>query len=200
MEVIDNFFDNPYEIRNIALKCHSQTTDVTYPGVRKKVPTETASFTLKQIKKKFNKNFLISPHEVNGMAFDFIDRTFCAGMCHNDEVFSEKTFLVFLTPNPQPNSGIDIFDRINNQAEYTDIVETNKKKEKFLSSKRSFPQRFFYRREIDRLTKLQKNKISIENKFNRAVLFDSKRVHRAQNYFGLNKSNTRLTLVSFLWT
>ena len=196
MEVIDDFFDNPYDIRNTALKCDWQTVNVTYPGIRKRVPAEIAVLTLKQIEKKFNKNLLISSQEQNGMAFDFIDRTFCGGMCHSDQDRAEKTFLVFLTPNPQPNSGIDIFDITN---DYTEICKSNQKKEKFFSSKRNLSQRFFYRREIDKLTKLQKNKISVENKFNRAVLFDSNRVHMAQNYFGSNKSNTRLTLISFLY-
>ena len=36
MEIIDDFFDNPYDIRNIALKCDRQTVDVAYPGIRKK--------------------------------------------------------------------------------------------------------------------------------------------------------------------
>lgn len=193
MEIIDNFFDNPYDIRNIALKCDWQTIGVAYPGIRKRVPAETAVFTLKQIEKKFNKNFLISSQDMNGMAFDFIDRTFCGGICHSDEDIAEKTLLVFLTPNPEPNSGIDIFDR--------GVVtgDACSSKEKFFSSKRNLVQRFFYRRQIDKLTKLQKNKISVENKFNRAVLFDSNRIHRAQNYFGSNKSNTRLTLISFLY-
>lgn len=193
MEIIDNFFDNPYDIRNIALKCDWQTVNVAYPGIRKRVPAETAVFTLKQIEKKFNKDFLISSRDMNGMAFDFIDRTFCGGICHSDEDIAEKTLLVFLTPNPEPNSGIDIFDK--------GVVPRDacSGKEKFFSSKRNLVQRFFYRRQIDKLTKLQKNKISVENKFNRAVLFDSNRIHRAQNYFGSNKSNTRLTLISFLY-
>jgi len=193
MEIIDNFFDNPYDIRNIALKCDWQTVNVAYPGIRKRVPAETAVFTLKQIEKKFNKNFLISSQDTNGMAFDFIDRTFCGGICHSDEDIAEKTLLVFLTPNPEPNSGIDIFD------EGSVPRDACLSKEKFFSSKRNLVQRFFYRRQIDKFTKLQKNKISVENKFNRAVLFDSNRIHRAQNYFGSNKSNTRLTLISFLY-
>ena len=42
MEVIDDFFDNPYDIRNTALKCDGK---LTYPGIRKRVPAEIGSYT-----------------------------------------------------------------------------------------------------------------------------------------------------------
>ena len=52
MEVIDDFFDNPYDIRNTALKCDWQTVNIAYPGIRKRVPAEIAAFTLKTNRKK----------------------------------------------------------------------------------------------------------------------------------------------------
>ena len=78
------------------------------------------------------------------------------------------------------------------------INGSNEKKESFNKGLRTPIDRYFYKRVIDKVREDQDNKIEVNNKFNRMVIFPSERIHRAQNYFGKERKDSRLTIITFL--
>ena len=71
-------------------------------------------------------------------------------------------------------------------------------KGKFLVSSRNRLDRYFYKRFIKKVVDDQDNRIEISNKFNRMVIFPSNMIHRAQNYFGKEKKDSRNICIAFV--
>ena len=57
--------------------------------------------------------------------------------------------------------------------------------------------RWFYKRDKEKYNSAWNNPCIIANKFNRTLLFDSIRYHRAQNFFGNTIGDSRFTLIGF---
>lgn len=202
IKIIDDFFPNPYEIRNEGIKCNNFKKGIIHPGNRHVVSEKTQSYILKKLKTELNLNL-----NMVQSGFDFITKEYVTGIPHfdkskhNGKYFCDYSAVVYLHPNPKPNSGIEIYDK---SEKYKNLFFYTKNAEQlkegfFCSSKNQFD-RFIWKNLIipRTLRGLKNDKIEVSNKFNRMIVFDSNFVHRPQNYFGDKKENCRLSIISFL--
>lgn len=195
--VVDDFYKNPDEIRIKALKLYSNNKKVSafnYPGIKiiiedQFIKNDLTTRTSKIVNEKLT---LIES------CFQFVDKNFVKGIPHDDRE-KKYTSIIYLNPYPPQNSGTEIFDLFykTKSKSYTDERFVLPYKNKFIASQnKNFLYKFLYSRLIDKILKEQKYCTAVANKYNRHLIFDSKMVHRAQNYFGEEK-NSRLCLVSF---
>jgi len=172
--IIDNFYDNPLEVREFALK-QSYTCDSYYPGKRSK------PFTNRSLKKKFER--LLEPFGGKIIKFNTIDTdngkfqyttSNDTTWIHRDEN-SNWGGILFLTPDAPPSSGTGFYR---------------------LKDKNMTGQEHIFCRDITKWELVDK----IGNVFNRLILFNSKRYHMALDYFGTDINNGRLFQVFFFDT
>ena len=202
--IIDNFFRDPYKIRKVALESNFKS-DLRYPGYRcdlnsiisPQVSLSTVEYQLeKRIKDILNKDI-----KIFYAAFQFTDKSWITGISHFD--YNKSGFtgisITFLTLDPPSNSGTEIYDHVNNyRSSDRKLLSKNFEfKKSFYSSNRNFSRRFLFKRKLKAYNSHFKDPCIVNNKFNRTVVFDSKRIHRAQDLFGTNLVDSRLTLVSF---
>lgn len=184
----DDFLRNPYEVRNFALK-QKYTTDATYPGYRSlNVPEILKECILSEAK-----NILKDENIKIKSAFQYVTKNFDEGLFHRDN--SKYASILFMTPSPEKNSGLDICDQC-------DIILTNKqadvKHNFYANTENLWNQYKFFN--LKKQINNQFNPIAkIPNKFNRIIYFNSSLYHRAQNFFGNSIGNSRLTIASFFY-
>jgi len=198
IQVIDDFFPDPFLIRSESFKCKYFNNKPQYPGKRYESTNEIKNLTLGLLKYHTGENFKISKKDPEGVSFNFINSSFCEGMPHSDHPVADYSCIVFLNPNPIKKSGIEIYQLYEGKNINPMILKSNEVKEKFSTSGKNRVQRFFYSRCAQKTKRNQKYKIEIEHKLNRMVIFDSGLIHSAQKYFGKNKKDCRLTLMAFL--
>lgn len=166
---IDNFFENPDEIRECALKMEFDGPLPTqgWHGIRvnptnrvvagvdlEKMISEEVSFRLPNFTyDEMELYFHITSEEVKN---HFNTETFEMASKHYDSNDSRIVGLVYLTPNPPKNSGTSFFDDEGNK-----VGEA-------------------------------------ENVYNTMVMYPADILHGPTNPFGDTKDNSRLTLVFFL--
>ena len=190
MQIIDNFFSDPYKIRITGLKgeyfpCHN----CLWPGYRWDPPENFRKFYLDKVS-----NILNEKLSLDYLHFQYIDKSWVCGMCHPDSPPHKYTCLTYLTPDPPSNSGTEVYEAgCPKNARVDGII-----KQTFYRSDRGIMKRWFYKRDKEKYNSAWNNPCIVANKFNRTLLFDSIRYHRAQNFFGNTIGDSRLTLISFL--
>jgi hypothetical protein len=195
--VIDDFLKNPDQIRLEALKSYSTQQhyrSTRYPGTRILVENDfIKEFLRENVSKLVGENVRILD-----CCYQFIDKKCVKGLPHDDRD-RKYSSIIYLNPSPPRNSGTEIFDYhyLNPHNIYKrDDKIVKEIKENFSKSNKNFIHRFLYSKFADKLTKEQKYKCVVGNRYNRHLLFDSSLIHRAQNFFGEEK-NSRLTLITF---
>tara|TARA_Y100000816_G_scaffold292020_1_gene285446 strand:+ start:854 stop:1417 length:564 start_codon:yes stop_codon:yes gene_type:complete len=175
--VFDDFYSNPMEVRDFALKnisLHNKFSPNGYPGKR------TINYYTEDLENKFKQIF--SPYfshvssAPNSMCGSFqITNSKNKSWIHKDSEFiknsdSDKNYaaVLFLTPNPPAKSGTTFYENINIKDSITETQKTEYKETDY-----------------------------VENKFNRIVIFNSSIFHASKNYFGVNDVDSRLTQVFF---
>jgi hypothetical protein len=174
--VIDDFFDDPYSIRNIALNSQFYTIgdyqkefdrdhNLGWKGYRSNaisdIDADIQNFTIEKIfstclnnryKSSINWNYQTK----SNLYFHYLDNTFSMlpNDIHKDTV--PYAGVVYLSPDPDQNSGTTLF------ADSFDIDQ------------------------------------HIENKFNRLVLYNGNKYHSPTKGFGCDISNSRLTMLIFI--
>lgn len=192
MKIIENTFKNPYEIRKVALSLKYSTSDsLRWPGYRINIPDFINNQYLTSIKNHLDKN-----SKLKNAYFQYSDKHWISGSCHFDD--TKYTCVTFLNIDSQANSGIEIYDEKYCSPQTGKLLDTfNPIKTKYYASKKTLPQKILFQKQLEKLNLNFKDPCIISNKFNRTVIFDSYKIHRAQNFFGDKISNSRLTLVSF---
>jgi hypothetical protein len=180
--VIDNFYENPMEIRNFALKQEFKPAEY-YPGIR------TKSFANINIKNKIQE--ILYPF--GGKITDFnykgdngsfqLATSHDRSWIHSDSKYTNWAGIVYLTPDAPINSGTSFYKHIqgvsnSNETKVTNIDLGNSGRDR---SKWQL---------ID----------SVGNIFNRLVLFNSTRYHSSNDYFGTDLYDGRLFQVFFFNT
>ena len=187
--VKDNFLKNPHEYRNFALKNRDKfITQVNgdWPGYRYEV---TDVFPQENIRK-----LMPEPVTLSLSAFYSIGKEWQSGVCHFDR--TKYTSILYLSPEVPENSGTEIYD--HNRINLNEYYQGNKRSKYYLSNKN-----YFDKLRFNRWLKKWNNKfgqgepIVISNKFNRLMIYESQRIHRAQDYFGSTIKDSRLILISF---
>jgi hypothetical protein len=187
--VIDNFYENPCEIREFILKQDFLVVG-NYPGKR------TESYANQQVKNTIQK--YIEPYggkitifptkstndsNIYNGSFQYTtsrDRSWI----HVDS-FNNWAGILYLTPNAPLSSGTNFYEYHDGTRDKTDMINNNNEIE------------------INHCSQdLTKWKLvdSIGNKFNRLVLFRSDMFHMSGDYFGDCKENGRLFQVFFFST
>jgi len=187
--VKDEFLKNPYEYRNFALKNRDKfITQVNgdWPGYRYEV---TDIFPQEDIKR-----LMPEPVTLSLSAFYWIGKEWQSGICHFDR--TKYTSILYLSPEVVKNSGTEIYEY--NKISLDEYYRGQERSKFYLSGKNYLDSLKFNRWSKKWNEKFgQGQPIVISNKFNRLMIYDSKRIHRAQNYFGSTIKDSRMILISF---
>lgn len=200
IHVVDDFFSNPYQIRNIALKSeYSKDPFNRWPGFR----TVAMSPVLKQLVLEKVRKIVDNPKlEIDwdgtedDIFFQYIPKNYKYGVTHVDS--SLWTAVIYLNLDAPPDTGTEVHE---------DTIEFDKLAQTRLFKKSIELKEYFYQNPNsngftwNRVSKKMNSQLSpsytVANKFNRLVLFKGVLPHRAQNFFGETVENSRLTVVSF---
>jgi hypothetical protein len=189
--VIDNFYENPYEIREHVLKQDFQVRG-NYPGQR---TSSYANEGLKEIIQKYVEPFAGKITDFPIPINDGINREIYNGSfqyttsrdrswVHHDG-FNNWAGVLYLTPNAPLSSGTGFYSFTDGASCEKDMNILGNK-----SNTDTYSQDMTKWNLIDR----------VGNVFNRLILFDSKRFHMSMDYFGDSKENGRLFQVFFFST
>ena len=184
--VIDNFYSEPYKIRDFVLGQDFKIRG-NYPGKR------TLSFASENIKDTIQKyiypfagkiiKFPMEKTEKNyNGAFQYTtsrDRSWI----HNDG-WNDWAAVLYMTPNAPVSAGTGFY-KYTDGTRYSTEVNEDLKKEIGDHSQ-----------DFTKWTLVDK----VGNVFNRMVIFNSKQYHCSLDYFGTNKENSRLFQVFFFST
>ena len=191
--ILDNFFDDPFAIRNSALKQRYHCEGFNYPGLRTHgVSAGVTDYVQSQVRYYTKDSSAI----ISSCSFHYITKEFKSGNFHKDA--TSYGVIVFLSLDPPPHTGTEICD-----SDHVGDSWDNKKVTKTLFDFHKDPHNLIKSYRYDRLKKkvlsFYKPIITVPNKFNRGIIFSGKRhFHRAQDFFGNSVENARLTLVSFI--
>lgn len=199
--VIDNFFTNPDIVRDYALSLEDWHKDeeLRWPGIRTKIlhtfdrekHDELAWSIYNSLPKNIAEN--CDSFEKFDVMFQLVGEEYIDGWIHDDGTDLHFAGLVYLTPNPPPNSGTSLYHHVTQTLNHFGEEERILKK-KFLSK----PE---FRKEYDELKQKRHSQFTevttVHNVYNRCVIYDARAWHCASKYFGTTKEDTRLTLVFF---
>ena len=192
MIVIDNFLKDTYGVRKLALSStypENREGDHKWPGDRAYVEEPHRSIYVNQYKKVFDE-----PAELWRMYFQSIEKSYCEGVCHPDDY--KYTVITYLNLKCPLNTGTEVVgDTYHVHDQY--LKKFNVDKRGFISSKKNPIDTLVYNRRVKRHNSRFTDPCIISNKFNRTLIFYGERIHRAQNFFGTNLANSRLTLIAF---
>lgn len=167
--IIDNFYDNPDKIREFALSQKFETKG-NYPGLR------TVPFATEDDKKKLEsilqRNITYWPQDNYNGSFQIVTKN-DRSWIHRDN--TDYSMLVFLTPNPPPQSGTILYKH-----KPTGLEKSSNEEEERLLSQDTYNENQW--EIVDR----------IGNKYNRAIVFHGKLSHMSDRYFGEDKETGRL--------
>ena len=193
IKIIDNFFKDPYAVRNLALSSdlkYEYASHGKWPGVRAEILGSQKISYSRQYQKFFDE-----PAEAHNMFFQSIGGMWGTGSIHHDQDI-KYTVLTFLNLRYPSNSGIEIYNERTTEDHSRGNSFESTKVNFYLSSKNPI-ERFFFEKKLKLYNSHLKDPCIVSNKFNRTVIFSGSRMHRAQNFFGNNMSNSRLTMISF---
>lgn len=196
IHIFDNFFEDPFKIREIALKSNfEKDSNGEWPGFRSTSPLDLSLLIKNRLETKLNLSLKLSSSD-----FQFIPKCYLTGICHSDSP-RKYSSICYLNPNSPKTSGTEIFLNKSlylNIKEKLEIIDNGSvNKIKYYNSNKNL---FFKIRYLNYLKKFNsnfKNPIIVSNKFNRMILFDSNLIHRAQNFYGKNVYDSRLTITTF---
>jgi hypothetical protein len=180
--VIDNFYENPMEVRNFALK-QEYREDSHYPGKRSK------SYACQEHKERFQKILEPLVGKIKDFPFDSDNGKFQYSTSndhswvHYDNDDIEYAAIIFLTPDAPVESGTGFYQFMDGTM--------NASESKFMKS--DFGK---YSKDMTKWKLVDK----VGNVFNRLVIFDSSRYHTAVDYFGSDIYDGRLYQVFFFST
>lgn len=189
--IVDNFFEDPHNIRNIALDILQKQHDCiindagdNYPGIRSKIPLDIFDLI---------KNFLNSQFDNRlkklSAAFHVTSKIHKLGLVHTDA--ASHAGVIYLNENPPKHSGTILCNPIVDP----DIIANNSNfKDSCLTHDINVIQKFVNYKEKLRYENFQVE-TEIENKFNRFITYSGKQYHAPNYYFGNNLFNSRLALV-----
>jgi hypothetical protein len=122
--------------------------------------------------------------------FALVDESYNIGWMHQDEPHFNVAGVVFLNKSPPPNSGLSIYTKINDSAaDYNSI---------FFEELKSSPEnrQGFVKFKEEQRSNFKCN-MTVENVFNRCILFPPDNFHAADGYFGTTKEDSRLAITFF---
>lgn len=194
-KVVDNFFEDPYEVRQIGIdliakkySCILNDSTNYYPGIRCSAPNYINTFVINFLEKTFNRSI----KDFN-LFYHITSSIHGSGLIHYDSDLHENNIyagLIYLNENPPEKSGTIFCNEIN-------YVDGNTIKNSFNLTCSTHDVKIITEFEKDK-EKYNRNfeiENEIENKFNRLLVYKGNCPHAPYNYFGNNLFNSRLVLV-----
>lgn len=193
--IVDNFFNDPYKIREFALLQEFERHDgASWPGLRTKMLLDLDSNMYNLFVDKLLSVFFNLPNDHIGcnvdVFFQYTTATYEEGWIHTDTGVSFAG-VIYLTPTPAIDSGTLIYQENCITRDYD-----------------QYPKVEFYNglttnvaayRDLRNTHNLKFTKtLDVSNVFNRMVIFSGEEWHRENKFFGSNINDSRLTLVFFV--
>ena len=195
--VLDNFFDDPDQIRDYGLSLASEPdSEGKWPGSRTanlaEINPKLFNHVCTRIASLFfdtrDNNEIVQWQAQGG--FQLVDSSYQHGWVHHDAAQELITAIIYLTPNAAHSTGTSIYE-IKDRSE---SIPTEVKQAKFaaMSGKMTALEADAARQT---LADYYYESIRVNNKYNRIIIFDSHLYHAA-NEFATN-TDDRLTLTLF---
>lgn len=174
--VVDNFYENPTDVRSFALKVDYEESNQWYKGKRSK-----EQYNFPGIKESFEHimNMKIKPLDEHGMCGKFQLLTAQHNIVYHYDT-QQWAAIVYLSPNAPPGSGTSLYR--------SKITGARRLEDPRIDE--SFPNGFYDPSQFELID-------SIGNLYNRLVITDARCIHSASMYFGNNDDNCRLTHLFF---
>jgi hypothetical protein len=201
LTIIDNFFEAPDAIRKKALS-YEYGVAGNHPGYRteclSRIDTELYKVISCKILSLFlDLNYFKVEHGFE-ICFQWTSSDWEKGWVHSDGgVYLAG--VVYLMPDPPSNSGTLIYEDFNNIGDLPQplknmayIGRQNNNLELHKSEE--------YKKEREENNNKYKTSITVENVYNRAVIYPANYFHAENNFFGTTIEDSRLVLVFFLHT
>ena len=195
--VLDNFYEDPLLWREFALDQEFFKGDRgNWPGIRTEL-LHRVNYDLFQIVLKkllfVLKDYGITQVSELQTGFQLIDETYGRGWVHDDDPSFQCAGVIYLNEVAPLGSGTTIYESSPDFSgeRYARLFETDvnaplpEEREKYKKYREEQVSQF-------------KKSVVVDNVFNRMVLFDSRRWHSADNFFGTTKEDSRLTQVFFI--
>lgn len=192
--IVDDFFESPTVWREYALK---QTFNFdskidTYAGERTATLDKLNINLFHKVAGKLIKHI---PHKSSfsklQMSFTLTDKTYGTGWIHDDEDFYNVAGIIYLTPNPPPNTGTAFYHKTAHEP----LPHFN---DQFFNELKAAPEdRHIYEKYKEEQRSVFKKTLTVENIYNRCVLFNPTNWHSVERYFGNTKEDSRLVLTIF---
>lgn len=195
--VVENFYENPDEIRKFALKqkftyCHElQNIDYVYPGCRTKELFELDKNLYEKVCKKLVSIFHNTQSDhmrwAISTSFQVVEERFGRGVLHQDTntIFAG---ILYLTPDAPLNAGTSLF-KPNNSFEEEKYQAGLKQND--INFKTNQPVSTLYHDMFDEI-------VRVNNVYNTLIIFNAQTYHAANNFFGDSLQNGRMAQVFFI--
>jgi len=194
--VVDNFYENPNEIRKFALSqqykhCFEiKDYPFTFPGSRTDDLSLIHPEFFQKSCQKLTSLFHNFEHDVMRWqftsSFQSVTKDFIKGVIHHDSNTALAAVL-YLTPEPQKNSGTTLYKagKKFNQSLYESALKEND--ERF---RKKLPVDTTYHQMFDEI-------VTVENTYNTLIIYEGHHHHSANEFFGDTLENSRLAQVFF---
>ena len=198
--VIDNFFNYPDKVRELALSCeYGSSPSGDWPGLR----SPKLHLVDKEFFDKFCLKVLSIFYDTNFHSVNFnIDAYFqkITSLDNNPKSYKNKGWIhhdekvlggiIYLTPIIDYKCGTSIF-HTNEKFDFNTLAKYSIEKQNFYTHKNENN----YNKAFKRCLEMFDETVNVSNVYNRLILLDGKSWHAAQNLF---VDNDRLTLVFFV--
>jgi hypothetical protein len=193
-KVVDNFFDTPSLVRQYALQQHFYNRPGNYPGLRTSPINElNYEYYYEFVKKLVSIYYDINSNNIEWdvkTLFQWANNQHKTGWIHQDDInYYDVAGVIYLTPDAPLNCGTSIYkpkiDIINEYTNPTDPFKINQIiDENYINDQNRYNSQF---------EKVQ----SIDNVYNRLVVYDCHQWHAQDGFFGTNVEDSRLIQVFF---
>jgi len=200
ISIVDNFLENPDIVRDFALALPYENSQGHFPGKRStRIDLADKEFEKIISEKMFSLFFDLFREELSWIiegSFQLISENFEKGWVHNDLSPDgwNMAGIIYLNPDPIPNSGTSFYRckpdvNLNN----IDLKDYNKIKHSFYAGNTvNLPE---YRDKRDTLFSFFEKTLTVENIFNRLLIYSTDEFHSADNFFGTSNEDSRLTFM-----
>ncbi len=200
--VVDNFFDDPDKVRQLALAQNYTRSPGHYPGYRSnRIDHIDQNFEREFTEKALSFFFDFNHHEVTWTiesSFQSIPKEFEEGWVHDDRSPDgwNVAGIIYLNPNPEEHSGTSICSlKPNVDVSKLNLADFTNIKRKFYKGESVDIKQ--YRESRDQLNSYFNTTVTVENVYNRLMMYSANELHRANRFFGSTLEDSRLTLMFY---